>query len=61
MTGVTTADQVVREDLSDLYINVDERKTIIQTLKRGDNLENVLQWGNRRRRSNDRRFQQGCR
>src|SRR5215471_18070632 len=42
MTGVLTADQIVREDLSNLFINIDERQTIFTTrLKRGDDLGNV--------------------
>jgi hypothetical protein len=42
MAAVTTADQIVREDLSDLYINIDQRQTPFLTrLKRGDDLENV--------------------
>jgi hypothetical protein len=42
MTGVTSADQIVREDLSNLYINLDKRDTPFQTaLKRGDDLKNV--------------------
>jgi uncharacterized protein DUF5309 len=42
MTGVTSADQIVREDLSNLFINLDVRKTpYLSRLKRGDNLENV--------------------
>src|SRR5215475_1819729 len=42
MTGVTTPDQVVREDLSDLFINIDERQTVFTSrLKRGEDLGNV--------------------
>jgi hypothetical protein len=42
MGAVTTADQVVREDLSDLFINLDVRKTpFLSRLKKGENLENV--------------------
>jgi len=42
MTGVTSADQIVREDLSNLFINLDVRKTpYLSRLKQGDNLENV--------------------
>ena len=42
MPGVGTPDQVVREDLSDLYINLDVQKTVFLTrLKRGEQLKNV--------------------
>jgi Family of unknown function (DUF5309) len=42
MGAVTTADQVVREDLSNLYINLDRRMTpFLSRLKEGDNLHNV--------------------
>lgn len=42
MTGVTTADQVVREDLSNLFINIDKRGSVYTSrLRKGDNLENV--------------------
>src|SRR4030095_4051060 len=42
MTGVTSADQIVREDLSDLFIHLDKRKTVfLSSMKRGENLENV--------------------
>jgi len=42
MGAVTTADQVVREDLSNLFINLDERETPFLTkLKRGEDLANV--------------------
>ena len=42
MTGVTTVDQVVREDLSNLFINIDERQTpFTSKLKRGEDLGNV--------------------
>jgi hypothetical protein len=42
MIGVTTADQVVREDLSNLFINIDKRQTpYTSRLKRGENIENV--------------------
>lgn len=42
MVGVTTADQVVREDLSNLFINIDKRTTpYTSRLKRGGDLENV--------------------
>ena len=42
MIGVTSADQVVREDLSNLFINIDKRTTTYTSrLKRGDQVENV--------------------
>jgi uncharacterized protein DUF5309 len=42
MGAVTTADQVVREDLSNLFINLDRRETpFLGRLKEGDNLNNV--------------------
>jgi hypothetical protein len=42
MGAVTSADQIVREDLSDLFINLDVRKTpFLSRLKRGPDLENV--------------------
>jgi hypothetical protein len=42
MGAVTTADQVVREDLSNLFINLDKRKTpFLSRLKRGEDLSNV--------------------
>jgi hypothetical protein len=42
MVGVTSADQVVREDLSNLFINIDKRQTpYTSRLKRGENIENV--------------------
>jgi hypothetical protein len=42
MGAVTTADQVVREDLSNLFINLDERKTaFLSRLKHGEDLGNV--------------------
>jgi uncharacterized protein DUF5309 len=42
MPAVTSADQVVREDLSNLYINLDVRNTVfLSRMKRGDNLGNV--------------------
>lgn len=42
MTGVTSEDQIVREDLSDLYINLDQRMTPLLTrFKRGEPLHNV--------------------
>lgn len=42
MGAVTTADQVVREDLSNLFINLDRRQTpFLSRLKEGDNLSNV--------------------
>jgi Family of unknown function (DUF5309) len=42
MGAVTTADQVVREDLSNLFINLDVRKTpFLSRLKRGEDLQNV--------------------
>jgi len=43
MPAVTSADQAVREDLSNLYINLDKRKTpFLSRLKRGDSLKNTL-------------------
>lgn len=43
MPAVTTADQVVREDLSDAFLNIDVRKTpLIARMKRGEQLGNVL-------------------
>lgn len=42
MGAVTSADQIVREDLSDLYINLDVRDTpFLSRLKTGENLMNV--------------------
>ncbi len=42
MPAVSTGDQVVREDLSNLYINLDVQKTVFLTrLKRGEQLGNV--------------------
>lgn len=42
MPSVSTGDQVVREDISDLYINLDVQKTVFLTrLKRGEQIENV--------------------
>jgi len=42
MGAVTTADQVVREDLSNLFINLDRRMTpFLSRLKEGENLFNV--------------------
>lgn len=42
MGAVTTADQVVREDLSNLFINIDKRQTVFTSdLKRGEDLSNV--------------------
>jgi len=42
MGAVTSADQIVREDLSNLFINLDKRKTpFLSRLKRGENLANV--------------------
>jgi len=42
MVGVTTADQIVREDLSNLFINIDKRTTpYTSRLKRGEELHNV--------------------
>lgn len=42
MPAVTTADQVVREDLSNLFINLDRRMTpFLSRLKSGENLNNV--------------------
>ena len=42
MTGVTSADQIVREDLSNLFINIDKRQTTYTSrLKRGEDLGNV--------------------
>jgi hypothetical protein len=42
MGAVTTADQVVREDLSNLFINLDVRKTpFLSRIKRGEDLFNV--------------------
>lgn len=42
MVGVTTADQIVREDLSDVFINIDKRQTpYTSRLPRGENLHNV--------------------
>jgi len=42
MGAVTSVDQVVREDLSNLFINLDERETPFLTkIKRGDDLVNV--------------------
>jgi hypothetical protein len=43
MPAVTTADQVVREDLSPAFLNIDARKTpLIAQMKRGEQLGNVL-------------------
>lgn len=42
MPAVSTQDQVVREDISDLYINLDVQKTVFLTrMKKGDQLTNV--------------------
>src|SRR5712691_4022327 len=42
MPAVTTANQVVREDLSDLYLQSDVRKTPVQNrIRKGENLKNV--------------------
>lgn len=42
MTGVTSADQIVREDLSNLYINLDQRETMLLTrFPTGEDLHNV--------------------
>jgi len=42
MPGVSTGDQIVREDISDLYINLDVQKTVFLTrLKKGEQLGNV--------------------
>lgn len=42
MPGVTTNEQIVREDMSNIYLNLDVRKTPVQTrMKRGENLRNV--------------------
>ena len=42
MIGVTSADQVVREDLSNLFINIDKRTTTYTSrLKRGEDVHNV--------------------
>ena len=42
MGAVTTADQVVREDLSNVFINLDQRETpFLSRLKRGEDLNNV--------------------
>jgi hypothetical protein len=42
MIGVTTADQIVREDLSNLFINIDKRTTTYTSrLKRGEDVQNV--------------------
>jgi len=42
MGAVTSADQVVREDLSNLFINLDKRKTpFLSRLRRGENLQNA--------------------
>ena len=43
MPAVTTADQVVREDLSEAFLNIDVRKTpLVARMKRGEKLGNVL-------------------
>lgn len=43
MGAVSTVDQVGREDLSDLYINLDVRDaSFLQRMKAGEQLENVL-------------------
>ena len=42
MGAVTSADQVVREDLSNMFINLDKRDTrFLSRLPRGEDLENV--------------------
>lgn len=42
MPNVSTQDQVVREDISDLYINLDVQKTVFLTrMKKGEQLSNV--------------------
>lgn len=42
MVGVTSADQIVREDLSNLFINIDKRTTpYTSRLKRGEDIQNV--------------------
>lgn len=42
MPGVTSNEQIVREDMSNIYLNLDVRKTPVQTrMKRGENLRNV--------------------
>src|SRR6266851_755913 len=48
MPGVTTQDELVHEDLSDLYINLDVQKTVFLTrLKEGEQISNVdlFSWG----------------
>ncbi len=48
MAAVTTADEIVREDISNLYINLDKRKTpFLSRVRRGENLTNVklFSWG----------------
>lgn len=43
MPAVTTTDQIVREDLSDAFLNMDERMTtLLSRLKRGDQLKGPL-------------------
>lgn len=43
MPAVTSADQVVREDLSDAFLNIDVRKTpLLARMKRGEQLGNTL-------------------
>lgn len=43
MPGVSTPDQIVREDLSDLYLQSDVRKTpVTSRIKKGEKLKNFL-------------------
>ncbi len=48
MAGVSTADEIVHEDLSDMYINLDKRQTVfLSRLTRGEQLTNIklFSWG----------------
>ena len=48
MAAVTTADEIVREDISNLYINLDKRQTpFLSRLRRGEQLTNIklFSWG----------------
>lgn len=48
MPAVTSADEIVREDISNIYMNLDVRKTpFLMRMRKGENLTNVklFSWG----------------